>query len=461
MRQPFLSPVSLTACAAILTGAMVAPTADASSTAEAQRLESLRALLAQEKAQKTGDRSLTVYFTHVAAEFRAAGYTNIARLLDQSGAQAVSALDNQQAGRSLAHTRRLSRLLSQAVATQSGSSSVATPEYLQLASVFANNLSKAAKNVANGRPVTQGIGERPQPLTDVSTPADQQASGITSGAQEFRATDPVTYGVTKSGTGALTLSGGVVTVTGGSAGTGTVTLVTSSGTATSGNNIIAPSPTPAASSSDLGFPSLITGTVTIGQFTTVSPSFDTTVDSTADLIIPAGSSLAIAAGHAFALLGTLSVDLAKSVQVILTSPAGALQGVTDVSTTQIPVIGTSTSTFHLEPGSIIEVHHAAPGSYVILSGFQSTGNMLGNVAITGLAAGQTASLSESNGVVTLTLTQTDLSLTPPGFSAGDTLLMGGTGSIGASTVFADSITGTLSGTLIISGAASPTPSPTP
>lgn len=421
MPRPFLFPVSLIACAVVLAGAMVAPAAGRSSSAEVQRLENLRALLAQEKTGKTGNESLTSYFTRVAAKFRAAGYPQIAQLLQKAAARAIVALDRQEKGPSLNLARHLSQQLAQAISqssslpatdNQGGSGTTTLPDYLHLASIFADNLSKATKNVITDRPVTRGIAEQSKPLTltftQMSDTGAEDHSPSTGGV--------VTYssgGLTKSGTGTLTLSGATLTVTNGGAGTGTVTLVTSSGTVDLGNVILAPSPTPAESSSNLGIPTLITDTVTLGQFTTVSTSFDTTVGPTADLIIPAGSSLAIAAGHAFALLGTLNVDLAKSVQVILSSPTGVLQGVTDVATTQTPVIGTSTSTFHLEAGATLNVKNPAPGTYTILSGFQTTGNTLGDVTITGLTAGQSASLSESDGTVTLTITGTDLSLSIP------------------------------------------------
>ena len=260
MRRLFLLSLSLIACAALQP---VAIAESGAPSAEVQQLKSLRALLTQEKFQKSGSRSLTAYFTRIAAEYRAAGYPNIARLLEQSAPQAVSALDNSQTGCSLTRTRQLARHLSRAVADQSASVSGAMPDYLQLASIFAIDLSKAAKNVINGRPPTQGIGESPK-LSFTTTSANLQSGYITSGDQEYRASGSNS---SYSDTAAVTVTNSGTLTTGGGGGGGGVLTFANGGTVTISGAVLVPSPTPIDSSSSgdtAGLTKAGTGTLTLG-----------------------------------------------------------------------------------------------------------------------------------------------------------------------------------------------------
>jgi hypothetical protein len=298
------------------------------------------------------DGSLIPYFNKVAREYRNAGYPEIAAAL-QTAPGTFSAISRYEGFKFLGKGRKLVEKLLAAISseeavvpTPSGSGTVIKPNYLALAAFFAYDIANAGLNVASGKPITRGIKEPVRPLLmKVTYDASGNVTDVTT-----------TYSGANTYTGATSVSGsGSVTLGPGSFPTNFPTIVTNP----------------------------VSGTLTVSS-ASAQWSRDMTIGATGSMVVSSGASINFNAGSTFTLLGTLRIDLAP--------------------TFVTPITGTSTSTYDLETGATLDVKNPTPGAYTILSGFQSTGNILGDVTITGLADGQTGTLSETNGTVTLTIT---------------------------------------------------------
>lgn len=302
------------------------------------------------------DGSLISYFNTVAREYRNAGYPEIAAAL-QTAPGTFSAMSRYEGFKFLGKDRKLVEKLLAAISadetlvpTPSGSDRVVKPDYLALATFFAYDIARAGLNVASGKPITRGMQDPVKPLLVKVT---YNPSG--------NVTDVTTnYSGTNTYTGATSITG-----------SGSLTLNLSS----SSSNFLLSGTNP-----------FLSGASTL--FISGSPSQwggDMTIDATVTLVISSGASLNLdTASSTFKLLGTLRIDLAP--------------------TFVTPITGTDTSTFDLETGATLDVKNPAPGTYTILSEFQTTGDTLGDVTITGLADGQTGTLTQDNGSVTLTIT---------------------------------------------------------
>jgi hypothetical protein len=352
-RVSFVTPLIIGIC---LLGGIITPAAAANSAAHSpvQQLANFRGLLAKAASQ---DGSLATEFRKIAQEYRKAGFPEIGNIIQDFAPRTFAAFGRHETLKFLGNARNLSMKLSLQVMSetslvgsgQTGHGRVVMPDYLGLAVAFAYELAKAGLNVVDNRPITRGIPEFTKPFLLIVTYND------TTGAPN----DTVT---TFSGGNTYTGSGSVV------------------GSASFSVNF---------SSFDQQslFPTILTspiqGTMTVSR--SVTWSRDMTVDTTATLVVSSSASLNLnTASSTFKLLGTLSLDLAP--------------------TFVTPITGMDTSTFDLETGATLNVKNPAPGTYTILSGFQSTGNTLGDVTITGLVDGQTGTLTQANGSVTLTIT---------------------------------------------------------
>jgi hypothetical protein len=134
---------------------------------------------------------LPAYFDEVGNAFQSVGYPEIASILKHSGAQTLDTLVQRKVGRPLTQAKLFSRRLANAVARAkstlgeappyrgpfdmiqpiSGTNeySYTTSDYLRLAKVFADDLSRAIRNIKANRPTALGIPTRaPVTLTVIT-----------------------------------------------------------------------------------------------------------------------------------------------------------------------------------------------------------------------------------------------------------------------------------------------------
>jgi hypothetical protein len=345
-------------------GGIITPVSAANSAAHSpvQQLANFRGLLAKAAAQ---DGSLATDFRKIAQEYRKAGFPEIGNIIQNFAPRTFTAFGRHETLKFLGNARNLSMKLSLQIMSetslvgsgQTGHGRVVMPDYLGLAAAFAYELAKAGLNVVDNRPITRGIPEFTKPFLLIVTYNDTTGAP-NDAATTFSGGNTDTSAGVGVGSGSIQYSGSL-----------------SSGFFSSGTFLT------------LAF-NPVQGTVTVS--TSAQWYSDMTVDTSGNLVISSGASINFNAGSSFKLLGTLSVDLAP--------------------TFVTPITGTDTSTFDLETGATLNVTNPTPGTYTILSGFQTIGNILGDVTITGLASGQTGTLTQANGSVTLTIT--DASPTP-------------------------------------------------
>jgi len=334
-----------------------------------RQLRQFRTLLSLEVARGANDPTLPGYFRKVAGAFRKVGYPGIGHVLELSGASSLQNLAGQFTGHitSLDAGNNFMACLESAIGVAKSANDPQRLDYLSAAQRFLHGFSSVVNDLETRR---------------ANDAAAAQRKG--SGGIDFSGSVTVSYGSTPplpkytptphtpTSPNTSYNSGGVT-----KSGTATLTLTSSAYLVTS-------------SSSNIPYPEIFNGGTTwVGPYASKNWG-DTTVEAPATLDISSGTSITLSSGSTFKLLGTIIADLAPIFV--------------------IPIIGTSTGTFDLETGSTLNVKNPAPGTYTILSGFQTTGDTLGDVTITGLADGQTGTLTQDNGSVTLTIT--DASPTP-------------------------------------------------
>jgi len=336
-----------------------------------RQLRQFKTLLSLEVARGTNDPTLPGYFRKVAAAFQKVGYPGIGHVLELSGASSLQNLAGQFTGHitSLSNGDNFTARLKSAIGVAESANVPVRLDYLIAAKRFQGGFSSILSDLESRRASDaaahwKGTGGMASSLNFTTAPSVH--SDLTYISSNSTGYNPPTNSQNGAGYTVISYNAAVIDLT------ATIML--------------------AGTASANGFSLYAGGELSLGTATVSSPVTwnDTTVDPSATLKISSGATIDISSGSTFKLLGTLSVDLAPSFV--------------------IPLTGTSTSTYDLESGSTLNVTNPAPGTYTILSGFQATGNTLGTVTITGLAAGQTGTLSQANGSVTLTIT--DASPTP-------------------------------------------------
>jgi len=334
-----------------------AGTTTSSDDAAVRQLKQFKTLLSVEVARGANDPTLPGYFRKVAGAFRKVGYPGIGHVLELSGASSLQSLAGQFTGHitSLNDANNFMARLESAIGIAKSANAPTRLDYLISAQKFLHGFYSVVNDLETRRANEAAAHWKGTSGSDFSTSPNFTVGSTTFVQSVTSYTPPASS--SSGNTAATTVSAG------------SLTLVETSNTTLSY----------ATTSS---YSQYFYGAIVVSA---ASPQVwsNTTIEASSTLTISSGAFISFYSGSTFKLLGTLSVDLASSV---------------------VPINGNSTTTYDLEAGATLNVKNPALGTFTILSGFQSTGNTLGDVTITGLATGQTGTLSQANGTVTLTIT---------------------------------------------------------